>query len=63
MKVKDLIKILSQLHQEDEIVIHKEVGDFMGTQPHYKIDHVYTGFDWDDGYVFIKPKYENMGNR
>lgn len=59
MKVKELIEILSHLDQENEVVIYKQVPDYWGTQPHFKIDHIYSGFDWDDGFVFIKPKYES----
>lgn len=54
MKVKEVIETLQQLNQDDEVFIEKPVRSYIGSRPGYPIKHIYPGFDWDKGRVFIQ---------
>lgn len=63
MKVKDLIEELKHCNQEHDVVIERKVKSYCGSKPFKNISHVYQGFDWDFGKVYLMlervklPKY------
>lgn len=56
MKVRELKELLSTCNDDHDVII--EVHDEKIINPRADINFVHEGFDWDDGYVIIVPKYK-----
>jgi len=54
MKVKELIELLRESDQEDRVLIAVEKkNNRFGQSSGVGIVHLYNGFDWDEGNVYI----------
>lgn len=55
MKVKELIEQLQKCNPEDKVAVQIDKGFVtIGGTPRVGVESAHSGFDWDDGTVFLK---------